>query len=47
MPVPRGWGIGLPADDERAMSPDRWRGFNLLGFALMKVRHQFRVQQAV
>jgi hypothetical protein len=32
------WGIGLAADDERAATPSRWRGQNLLGFALMDVR---------
>lgn len=37
-PVDRIWGIGLAADDKRASHPDTWRGLNLLGFALMKVR---------
>ncbi|MEU5386173.1 NADAR family protein [Kitasatospora cineracea] len=37
-PLDRIWGIGLAADDERAGSPDRWRGLNLLGFALMEAR---------
>ncbi|NER59176.1 NADAR family protein [Pseudomonas sp. MAFF212428] len=37
-PVDRVWGIGLAQDDERASRPDRWRGLNLLGFALMQVR---------
>ena len=41
MPVPRVWGTGLAADDERATSPHRWRGLSLPGFALMEVRHQF------
>ena len=36
------WGIGLAADDDRAASPENWRGLNLLGFALMEVRHQLR-----
>jgi ribA/ribD-fused uncharacterized protein len=39
-PQDRIWGIGLAADDERARSPQHWRGLNLLGFALMEVRHQ-------
>jgi ribA/ribD-fused uncharacterized protein len=39
-PRDRVWGIGLAADDERAESPERWPGLNLLGFALMEVRHQ-------
>lgn len=37
-PVDRVWGIGLAKDDERAVRPDRWRGLNLLGFGLMRVR---------
>lgn len=37
-PVDRIWGIGLAQDDERARNPIRWRGLNLLGFALMQVR---------
>lgn len=39
-PLDRVWGIGLAGDDERATSPSRWRGLNLLGFALMEVREQ-------
>jgi ribA/ribD-fused uncharacterized protein len=41
-PVDRAWGIGLAADDQRATSPEHWPGLNLLGFALMEVRHQLR-----
>jgi ribA/ribD-fused uncharacterized protein len=33
-------GIGLAATDERAGLPERWPGLNLLGCALMEVRHQ-------
>ncbi|MFI2634774.1 NADAR family protein [Streptomyces collinus] len=39
-PVDRVWGIGLAADDEAAMDPERWRGPNLLGFALMAARER-------
>ncbi|MFD8910910.1 NADAR family protein [Streptomyces sp. NPDC059575] len=39
-PVDRVWGIGLAADDERAGDPGRWRGPNLLGFALMAARER-------
>ncbi|KUO15140.1 NADAR family protein [Streptomyces dysideae] len=37
-PVDRVWGIGLAATDEGAGDPERWRGPNLLGFALMEAR---------
>lgn len=39
-PVDRIWGIGLAADDEHAAHPVRWRGLNLLGFALMEARQR-------
>ncbi|MFD8304815.1 NADAR family protein [Streptomyces sp. NPDC059690] len=41
-PVDRVWGIGLAADDEAAADPERWRGPNLLGFALMQARERLR-----
>lgn len=41
-PVDRVWGIGLAADDEAAADPERWRGPNLLGFALMAARARLR-----
>lgn len=37
-PVDRIWGIGLTTADEAAHDPARWRGQNLLGFALMEAR---------
>jgi ribA/ribD-fused uncharacterized protein len=37
-PLDRIRGIGLAADDPRAHDPARWRGLNLLGFALMDAR---------
>ena len=40
--VDRVWGIGLAADDTRAHDPQHWQGENLLGFALMEVRHQLK-----
>ncbi|MFF4256172.1 NADAR family protein [Streptomyces sp. NPDC001663] len=44
-PVDRVWGIGLAADDEAAMDPERWRGPNLLGFALMEARGRLAAEQ--
>lgn len=41
-PQDRIWGIGMTRDDPRATNPLQWRGLNLLGFALMEVRHQLR-----
>ncbi|MFI6208766.1 NADAR family protein [Streptomyces sp. NPDC051041] len=41
-PVDRVWGIGLAAADEAAQDPERWRGPNLLGFALMAARERLR-----
>lgn len=37
-PWDRVLGIGLAADDDAATDPRRWRGENLLGFALMEAR---------
>jgi predicted NAD-dependent protein-ADP-ribosyltransferase YbiA (DUF1768 family) len=37
-PVDRIWGIGLAATNGAAMNPEKWRGLNLLGFALMVAR---------
>lgn len=45
-PVDRVWGIGLTARDEGAANPERWRGPNLLGFALMEARERLRGQDA-
>ncbi|MDX3363770.1 MULTISPECIES: NADAR family protein [Streptomyces] len=41
-PLDRVWGIGLAADDEAAGDPERWRGDNELGFALMVARERLR-----
>jgi ribA/ribD-fused uncharacterized protein len=38
------WGIGLAADDPRALDPGQWRGRNLLGFALTKVKTMLRAR---
>ena len=37
-PVDTIWGIGLARDRRDAMNPEKWKGENLLGFALMEVR---------
>jgi ribA/ribD-fused uncharacterized protein len=37
-PLDRVWGIGMAAGDASADEPARWRGLNLLGFALMQAR---------
>lgn len=36
------WGIGLEAEHPDAQNPEKWRGQNLLGFALMEVRDEIR-----
>ncbi len=36
------WGIGLGASNPVARDPSKWRGRNLLGFALMEARESLR-----
>lgn len=36
------WGIRMSANNENAENPMKWRGQNLLGFALMEVRDEIR-----
>lgn len=43
-PVDRIWGIGLSKDDPNADNPMKWRGKNLLGFALTEVRDRLQEQ---
>lgn len=45
-PTDRVWGIGLAADHPDAKRPDRWRGRNLLGFALCAARARLRAEDA-
>lgn len=37
-PIDRIWGIGLSEKDKRAWNKETWRGQNLLGHILTKVR---------
>ena len=41
------WGIGLSMKDEDRLSIDKWRGQNLLGRILMRVREDIRHQNKV
>ena len=41
-PRDRIWGIGMGASNPDARLPARWRGRNLLGFALMEARERLR-----
>ena len=36
------WGIGFSADSPESQNPQKWRGQNFLGFALMEVRDELR-----
>lgn len=36
------WGIGIDADNENAYHPEKWKGSNLLGFALTEVREEIK-----
>lgn len=36
------WGIGLRREDSASKDPTKWRGQNLLGFALMETRTRLR-----
>jgi hypothetical protein len=39
-PYDRIWGIGMAASNPNVAHPARWKGLNLLGFALMDVRER-------
>lgn len=36
------WGIGLSMQDSNRLEPEKWRGQNLLGYALMVVRERMQ-----
>lgn len=38
------YGIKLSADDPRAIEPGQWKGLNLLGNALMRVRTELQIK---
>ena len=37
-PYDRIWGVGMRSNDPNIRDPKKWKGQNILGFALMKVR---------
>jgi ribA/ribD-fused uncharacterized protein len=39
-PVDKIWGIGMAKDHADINNPEKWKGANLLGYALMEVRDQ-------
>lgn len=43
-PLDKIWGVGLRADDPRVHDRATWRGQNLLGEALMRVRAELRAE---
>lgn len=40
-PMDRIWGIGLSKDDKRALKKETWRGQNLLGYILTRIRDKW------
>lgn len=43
-PVDSIWGVGMAQDHVDIQNPEKWKGLNLLGFALMQVRAQLLAQ---
>ena len=43
-PFDKIWGIGLKAGDPDSQTPEKWKGENLLGKALMKVRKALQTE---
>lgn len=41
-PVDKVWGIGLASDNKTISDPYKWKGLNLLGYALMEVREMMK-----
>lgn len=44
-PIDKIWGIGMKSTDPGAHNPSNWKGQNLLGMVLMRVREQLRKEQ--
>ena len=44
-PYDKIWGIGLKATDPESQDPMKWKGQNLLGKALMRVRDELRKEK--
>lgn len=45
-PTDRIWGVGLSADDPRIQNPSQWRGENLLGKVLTRLREDLLARRA-
>jgi hypothetical protein len=45
-PVDLIWGVGLAEDDPRIQDPSRWRGQNLLGKVLTRLREELLARRA-
>lgn len=41
-PYDKIWGVGMTQDDSNILYPSKWKGENLLGIALMKVRTKLK-----
>jgi ribA/ribD-fused uncharacterized protein len=39
------WGVGYAADSEEILTPEKWRGQNLLGHVLMSVRSAISIKE--
>ena len=44
-PLDRIWGIGMAQDHPSVLSPQHWKGENLLGFAIMEAREIIKQQK--
>lgn len=46
-PVDPIWGIGMATDHKEVNNPEKWKGLNLLGFALMEVRDELKKNKSL